>query len=360
MGQNNPQVPWTDEQWACVNQIIQDEAQRARVAATFLPLYGPLPASADFVRSEVISYDPLLSIADEKTIELSILKLNVRVRGEQLADPEMRSVLALFRRAANVIARLEDALIFNGYGGYDADLPHGAVDIGQKIWGPETVGLLKTASGNKPKPEPITDGNALVTAVTYSIGLLEDHGHFGPFAVVLSQDLFSLAQKPVNILDNGSNSLDGPSFVPQSRILPLLGGGSLLRSSALPDDKGLVVALGGAPIELVVATDMSLQFLQVTVDAYFIFRIFEKIVLRIKEPDALVELTSETNGNDGNNQNGGKNGNGAKAQALKTKEGTKRTRRKKPAKSKEPRSRAANRGRRSQVHVNRSRRRTPS
>ena len=41
---NDPQVPWTDEQWGRVNQVIQEEAKRARVAATFLPLYGPLPA----------------------------------------------------------------------------------------------------------------------------------------------------------------------------------------------------------------------------------------------------------------------------------------------------------------------------
>lgn len=311
MGQHNPQVPWTDEQWARVNQIIQDEAQRARVAATFLPLYGPLPASADFVRSQVISYRPL-NIADKKTIELSILKLNVRVRGEQLADPEMRSVVALFRRAANVIARLEDALIFNGY----PPLPHGAVDIGEEICGPETKGLLRTASENEEKPEPITDGNTLVTAVTDSVGLLESHGHFGPFAVVLSQNLFSLAQKPVNILDNGP---DGPSFVPQARVVPLLGGGSLLRSSVLPDDRGLVVALGGAPIELVVATDISLEFLHVTEHPYFIFRVFEKIVLLIKERNAVIELTGKKKGKDGNNRNDGENRKDTKAQALNTK-----------------------------------------
>ncbi len=49
---NNPQVPWTDEQWARVNQVVQEEARRARVAATFLPLYGPLPPDTDFVRKE--------------------------------------------------------------------------------------------------------------------------------------------------------------------------------------------------------------------------------------------------------------------------------------------------------------------
>jgi hypothetical protein len=53
---NDPQVPWTDEQWARVNQVIQEEVARARVAATFLPLYGPLPADEDFVRAEGISY----------------------------------------------------------------------------------------------------------------------------------------------------------------------------------------------------------------------------------------------------------------------------------------------------------------
>ena len=36
------------------------------------------------------------------------------MRGAQMADPEMTSVLALFRRAANILARLEDAVVFRG------------------------------------------------------------------------------------------------------------------------------------------------------------------------------------------------------------------------------------------------------
>ena len=62
--QSNPQVPWTEEQWARVNQAIQEEAQRARVAATFLPLYGPLPPDTDFVRSGDIPYAAPLQIND--------------------------------------------------------------------------------------------------------------------------------------------------------------------------------------------------------------------------------------------------------------------------------------------------------
>ena len=52
----------------------------------------------------------------------------------------------------------------------------------------------------------------------------------------------------------------------------------------------MVVALGGAPVELVVASDMSLQFLQVTTEPAFIFRVYEKIALRIREPGAIVQL----------------------------------------------------------------------
>ena len=33
---------WSDEQWARVCKVGSDEAQKSRVAAQFLPLYGPV------------------------------------------------------------------------------------------------------------------------------------------------------------------------------------------------------------------------------------------------------------------------------------------------------------------------------
>jgi hypothetical protein len=100
---------------------------------------------------------------------------------------------------------------------------------------------------------------------------------------VLGQGLFLVAQTP----DQGSYAL------PQDRIIPFLGGGPFLRSSTLDElngYSGMVVALGGSPVELVVATDVSLQFLQVTADPAFLFRVSEKIALRINEPDAIIQL----------------------------------------------------------------------
>jgi uncharacterized linocin/CFP29 family protein len=315
---NDPQVPWTDEQWARVGQVIQEEARRARVAATFLPLYGPLPPDTDFVRRNIISYPPRLhpppneemAIGDRDTLQLATLQVKVTVRNAQLADPEMTSVVALFRRAANVLARLEDAVVFRGLVANAAPppepdfIPSGGLDGLQPIWeihqGQEAPGLWipPQPDGSReeqwpPNPKewqwiPVVPlggeraDEALVGAVSKAIGDLEGNGHFGPFAVVLGQGLFLIAQSP------------SPSLVlPQDRIIPFLGGGSLLRSSTLDvckGNSGIVVALGGTPVELVVAKDVSLQFLQVTQHPNFVFRVYEKIALRIKEFEAIVRL----------------------------------------------------------------------
>jgi uncharacterized linocin/CFP29 family protein len=292
------QVPWTDEQWARVNQVIQDEAHRARVAARFLPLFGPLAAYTDFVRNETISYKDIaggggkqkITIADTDTIKLPTLQVKVYLRGAQMADPELRSVLAVFRRAANVLARLEDAVIFTGQTLPDPDnyqaQPNGGIGGLQDVW--EILGGQQNRGLVGPDTLPIVidgrhDAQNLVAAISKAIGILEGRGHFGPFAVVLNQRFFLIAQTP----DPGSLVL------PQDRIIPFLAGGPLLRSSTLDDSGGVVIALGGDPVELVVATDMTVQFLQVAPDPIFIFRLMERMALRVKESDAIINIIPE-------------------------------------------------------------------
>jgi uncharacterized linocin/CFP29 family protein len=281
---NDPQVPWTDEQWARVNQVIQEEASRARVAATFLPLFGPLPPDTDFVRDQTIGYGQAaapahVEIDDTTTIRLATLQVRVFLRGAQVADPSMASALQTFRRAANILARLEDAVVFRGQAGGNrgpaAVVPPNAWEV---LGGGASRGLLDPAGVRTPVA---ATGDSVVRGVSRSIQYLENIGQFGPFSVALGHALFLALQTP-----------DPPAtlILPQDRITPFLGGGSLLRSSSLPPDSGVVVALGGEPVDLVIATDVSLNFLQVTTAPIFVFRVFEKMVLRIKEPAAIVAL----------------------------------------------------------------------
>ena len=127
------------------------------------------------MRKEDVFYKPRLGIADKDTTQLATLQLNVLPAWRP--DPEMTSALTLFRRAANIIARLEDALVFSGYKGYDPDvggtvpdLPHGAPNVGEQMWGGKAAGLLinsnawrRTPTLTPPKNIPISnDGNSLV------------------------------------------------------------------------------------------------------------------------------------------------------------------------------------------------------
>ena len=286
MTTDSPQLPWTDEQWARVNQVIQEEANRARVAATFLPLIGPLPPDTDFIREEgILDQEPPLRVDDREIIQLATLQVPVSVRGAQMADPEMRSVLALFRRAANVLGRLEDAIVFNGQTGPDEGPPHGAPpDVWKVHGGQESQGLLNNAA-NQVEVRTVDDQFDLVEAVSNAIGELELNGYYAPFAVVLGQRFFLAVQTPVVGL-----------VLPQDRITPFLGGGPLLRSSTLEPERGVVVSLGGSPVELVVSKDVSLQFLQVTEHPQFYFRVHEKIALRIKARRAIIRLVPAQSG----------------------------------------------------------------
>jgi uncharacterized linocin/CFP29 family protein len=281
MADNNQQVPWTDEQWARVRKVIQEEAARARVAAGFLPLVGPLPGNTDYVTADTISYGEAgsakLQIEDKTTVQLPTLQVRVFLRGAQMADPDMDSALQLFRRAANILARLEDTIVFGGLAGA-SQLPLRASPVAQVLGGQLTNGLLQANPPEEVYPAgPKTKENRLVSAVSACIGQLEADGHFGPFAVAFGHGFFTEVQTPE----------PGSLVLPQDRIIPFLGGGPLVRTSTLPAESGVVVALGADPVELVVATDVSLNFLQVTDEPQFVFRVYEKILLRIKEAKAV-------------------------------------------------------------------------
>jgi len=300
MSDVHPQLKWTDDQWTRVRQAVHEEAQRVRVGASFLPLVGPLPADQQVVSRQLLTSDKPLDVDghhvnhgiyvdDYSMARLSTLAVNVYVRGAQVADPSLQSALQMFRRAANVIARLEDAIIFNGETGTGkvaGDLTLGIPDIYTITGGQEAPGLASDISADAtvevPKTEGPHSGRDIVKAVVEAIEKLEGTGHVGPFACVLGDDLFLDANTP------NHNSM----VLPSDRITPFLNG-PLLRSSTLPRDRGVVVSLAGAPVDLVIAKDMSVQFLQISFEPLYVFRVYERMHLRIKERDAVVLLKAK-------------------------------------------------------------------
>jgi uncharacterized linocin/CFP29 family protein len=297
MANSNMQLQWTDEQWNKVRQVVYEEARKARVAGNVLPLYGPLEPDARYV-SELAVQEPgakrkPIKVSDDVSLKLLTIQQQVYLRGAQVADPELSSALIAFRRAANYLARREDEIIFLGDSGADDE---GAAPSNTSSRGasgsqgkPGLIGFAKTEvpveQPAAPAKGPETEdgrGGALVRAVSDAIARLEEKHHLGPFACILGHKYFLDAQTPTKSM-----------VLPQDRILPFLGGGALLRTSVLKPEQGLVIALGGAPIDLVVATDISVSFLQVTPDPWFVFRVYEKIRLRVNQPEAIAVLGSK-------------------------------------------------------------------
>jgi len=292
------EVPWTEEQWSRVRQVVRDEARAARVAGNILPLVGPLAADASYVSAEDLIEPNVdhngekvsgFTVDDTGTLKLSTLQARVFLRSAQIADPQLSSALTAFRRAANVLAHLEDEIVFNGQTSTSTGMaprqsPGGrALSVGGRAeveGGEEIQGL---AGGFIDYPVPDNLGERLVSEVSHATGELEARFHPGPFACVLGHEYFQAIQTPNNSL-----------VLPQDRILPFLAGGPLARCSSLSPSVGLVIALAGAPIDLVMATEMTVEFLQTTASAWSVFRVYEKMVLRIKQADAIEQLKPPT------------------------------------------------------------------
>ena len=384
-------LPWTSQQWADLRAAAQESARRSRVASTFLPLVGPLPKDQATVPSNWMAIQqpngtPLRGEAEErlevragKTLHLVTVSCNVYLRGSDVADPELNAAKAMVRRAAEVLGRVEDAVVFHGLprsvsthftfgdgvvvrpqiytvtGGRDltgllqaadtdfddrsnsdgagvdealselrrklrvvvvkdAELAERKAELKEKeeaaanskvklvavALASQAVGVAQraaaTAAADASKAEEGTDimcvrvetvtppaRSSIVEPVVEAIEKLEARGHFGPFAVVLGHALFADATTP-------STSL----VLPTDRLAEFLDGRRVLRSGVLPTDEGLVVALGGEPIELVLARDVDITFLQMTLEPRYVLRVFERFVLRIKELDAVCRVIRRT------------------------------------------------------------------
>jgi uncharacterized linocin/CFP29 family protein len=311
---------WTEEQWNRICATVTEEAQKARVAAQALPVCGPEdpstvavptfrlqpqanqtlashlpqpagPAPPGLPPTDLLYPVSRLAVDSDPTLYINSIAVNVQLRGHEMADPELRAGLTMFRRAANILARVEDALIFNGRPAPNAPPGFGVRGI-PNVYQIHGDGLAagifvplpwmpnrRIGVRLRPPAPPALRGDMVVDAVVKAIDVLEQAGQLGPYACFLANDLFEDICRPT------------PSLVlPRDRILPFLLG-PLLRSSTIVPSMGVVVALSASPVELVVASDIGVRFLQTTTEPRYVFRVSERVALRIKEDEAIAIIS---------------------------------------------------------------------
>lgn len=286
MDRNIADLGWTDEQWSRANKTVQQEAQRARVAAQFLPSTVHPDPTAVAVPKRVIDYpgtggDPAerIRIDNAPTTYFTGLAVNISLTSQEACDPEQSAALLELRRAANLIARLEDALLFRGQTAADA-LPAGTTGLPKvfSVKGGATQPGLADATKVTLTLAAKASGETVAASIIEAIGKLEEKGHNRPFACVLGQTFFTALHTPTTSM-----------ILPRDRVVPFLEG-PLLRSSTLEPATGIVVALGGAPIEIVVSSELHVRFLQITTEPAFVLRVSERIALRVTDESSIAVL----------------------------------------------------------------------
>ena len=303
----------TDDQWNRIRQIVHDEALRARVAASFLPLYGPLPGDATTVPKDSLSYPAAASgavpgqrieVNDFDTIRLATVAVNVFIKNHMLADPELAAAATMFTRAAKIVARVEDAIVFRGQDptasppipGTGADAlpqvftvtPEAATYEGLAKPDSNIVTIEPPSGTTMPSsliPPPDWLGPAVFSAVVDAINKLEKGAYYKPYACVLSDALFRAIYTPIA----------GSMILPADSIPPMLSG-PLLRSSTLEDGTGLVISLQGNPVEIVVASDIHVRYLQATEKGEHVFRVSQRFALRVKDRTAIALIQKPSTG----------------------------------------------------------------
>ena len=337
MDDRNAQVGWTEAQWNRVREEVLQAWQRVRVAGSFLPIYGPLPPSTQVVPSEVLKSDG--SVDDRATAALLEIALPVTLSRQQIWEEDLSSALLQFRRRATQLGQLEDWFIFNGtyptrdlsaraldeFANENSRLPHyrpklpylEALDLSQwvpisgtptpiepldqslQIKGmrqrnPGSLGLIEAPGVKRTKFRLDNDG--LMKAVVAAIDSLEDNGYVAPYVCVFGRNPFEAAFTPIK------NS----TVLPHDRIEPLIGR-ELLHASGIDilphkagrysklnkkewPSRGVVFSMAGEPIDLALAAEATPEFRQVDLEGLYVFSVFERFALRIKDAKAIVPL----------------------------------------------------------------------
>jgi uncharacterized linocin/CFP29 family protein len=272
---------WSDAQWQKVYAAVTEAFDKTSVSSALLRRYGPLPGSTETVRNErlqLVAGGPRLTVrvnASHSAVNLRLVNLTVDVElsSEQISDDKLSLAILAFQDAASILALQEDLIVFAGYarGFSNENSPIVVNQVGPQQ-GLADLPARRQFQGLLFPQGDTTLGQLVVPAVVDAMTVLEGNSHPAPFACVLGNRLFQAVHDPSTAL-----------VLPADRVTPMLKGGPLLRSGQIDPQTGIVVSLAGDPVDIVVGTPATVQFLQRQPNATFLFRVYEKFVLRIKD-----------------------------------------------------------------------------
>ncbi len=271
---------WTPEIWADIDKAVLAEVGRLRVAQKVFP--GSTNGNGQYVPADKFDRDKMM-IAEGLTKPYIEISVEFRLtQGQVDGEATLHTGRTLAQLATKSVAMAEDILLFQGH---HAQLPanvrvvnHESADGG--LLGGQGTASLKVCLHDKTKLGVY--GSHTFQKVTEGIGLLNGQSQPGPYALILESSVYADAFAP----------LEDTMVTTADRLEPLLPGG-FYSTGALPARTGLLVSLGGQPTTIFLGQEVITAYTQPDADGNSCFRVFERIQLVAREPEALLVLSFE-------------------------------------------------------------------
>ncbi|MGD9517906.1 MAG: family 1 encapsulin nanocompartment shell protein [Armatimonadota bacterium] len=252
--------PLSDEQWQQLDELVVSTAKKLLVGRRVLPLYGPLGAGPAGIPTPQLATEPgVVRVARTALVELHENVEDFVVDWKEIERAKRLDVQMDWAAAVLAAARCadhEDALIF---GGCD--------DCGH-------TGLLKAEGALQLTGGDWSEADAMYQDVVSATSRLMAEGHPGPFALVLSPSARALIHR---FVDHG---------MMLHRMIEEQVSAGVFTSRHVPDETMLVMCVGSQVADLGVGVDLTVAYLG-NEGMTHLFRVFETIVPRVKQPNGL-------------------------------------------------------------------------
>jgi uncharacterized linocin/CFP29 family protein len=268
--------PLREDEWARLNETVIQVARRSLVGRRILDIYGPLGAGVQTVPHDeytgvtpgavdIVGEQETASVFTDarkfKTIPIIYKDFLLHWRDIEAARlHNMPLDVSAAAGAAALCAQQEDELIFYG----DPKLGHEGLM--------NATGRLTVALGDW------SASGAGYLSIVEATRRLNESGHYGPYAVILSPRLFSQLHR-----------IFEKTGVLEIETIRQLASDGVFQSNRLRGDSGVVVSTGRENMDLAVAMDMVAAYLGAS-RMNHPFRVLESLILRIKHPDAICTL----------------------------------------------------------------------
>lgn len=273
------EAPLNAKEWDELDHIVIENARRNLIGRRFLDIYGPLGQGVQSIVNDIyeeVNKGSLSFHGEDIDISSATKRVHLTIPllykdfGLFWRDIEQAKALDIpidFSPAANAVtqcALLEDDLIFNGSSEFN-------------------IPGISNVKGHLShiRSDWMKSGNAFTDIVEARNKLLQ-MGHNGPYALVLSPDLYALLHR----VHQGTNVLE----IEHVRELVTDG---VFQTPVLKGQSGVLIATGRHNLDLVIAEDIDTAYMDSENMNHF-FRIYECIVPRIKRPNAICTLEDPT------------------------------------------------------------------